>query len=112
MSQKEIIFYLDGKDFKQSLNGFVPFDESVIDRGRAIFDAIEFYDGVFIFVDPHIERTFNATKILGASLEKLFSKEEFKDKLDDLKPIILKHFDKNTLLKVEIIASKQDLSVH
>ena len=30
MEQKEIIFYLDGKDFKQSPNGFVPFDESVV----------------------------------------------------------------------------------
>ena len=107
MSSKEIIFYLDGKEFKQSSDGFVPFDESVMDRGRAIFDAIEFYDGVFIFIDPHLERTYNASKILGASIKGIFSKEEFKNKLNDLKPIILRHFDKNILLKIEIIVSKQ-----
>src|SRR3989344_276276 len=107
MTSKQIIFYLNGKEFKQSSDGFVPFDESAMDRGRAIFDAIEFYDGVFIFIDPHLERTYNASKIMGASIRRIFSKEEFKNKLNDLKPIILRHFDKNTLLKIEIIASKQ-----
>ena len=72
MSQKEIIFYIDGKDFKQGPDGFVPFDESVMDRGRAIFDAIEFHGGVFVYVDPHLERTYNASRILSAPLEKIF----------------------------------------
>ena len=40
MKQKELLFYLEGKEFKQSTNGFVPFDESMIDRGRSIFDAM------------------------------------------------------------------------
>lgn len=107
MKQKELIFYLDGKEFKQSKNGLVPFDESMIDRGRSIFDAIEFYDGVFIFIDPHLNRTYNATKILGAPIEKIFSKKEFKKKLENLKPTILKYFDKKELVKIEIIASQQ-----
>ncbi len=51
MKQKELIFYLENKEFKQSANGFVPFDESTMDRGRSIFDAIELCNGVFIYID-------------------------------------------------------------
>lgn len=104
---KEIIFYLDGKNFKQNPNGFVPFDESVMDRGHAIFDAIEFHGGVFIYVDQHMERTYNAARIFGAPLEKMFSKEEFKEKLKQLTPFILERFGKNAWLKLEIIISRQ-----
>ena len=107
MEQKEIIFYLDGKDFKQSPNGFVPFDESVVDRGRAVFDAIEFRGGVFVYIDPHLERTYNAARVLGSPLEKVFSKEEFKEKLKQLTPIILERFGKDIWLKLEIIVSRQ-----
>ena len=107
MEQKEIIFYLDGKDFKQSPNGFVLFDESVMDRGRAVFYAIEFRDGVFVYIDPHLERTYNAARVLGSPLEKVFSKEEFKEKLKQLTPIILERFGKNIWLKLEIIVSRQ-----
>jgi branched-subunit amino acid aminotransferase/4-amino-4-deoxychorismate lyase len=85
----------------------VPFDESMINRGLSIFDAIEFYNGVFVFIDPHLDRTYNATKILGAPIEKIFSKKEFKDKLENLRPTILKYFSKEELLKIEIIVSKQ-----
>ncbi|MFC1651994.1 hypothetical protein ACFL24_02480 [Patescibacteria group bacterium] len=106
-SQKEIIFYLDGKNFKQSPSGFVPFDETMINRGCSIFDAIQIYNGRFIDIDSHLERTYNNTKIFGASLKKTFSKKEFKNKLEDLTPVILKYFGNNILLKMEIIASKQ-----
>jgi hypothetical protein len=78
MKQKELIFYLEGKEFKQSANGFVVFDESVMDRGRSIFDAIELCNDTFIYVDEHIERTYNGTRIFGAPLENIFSREEFK----------------------------------
>lgn len=107
MKQKELIFYLDGKKFKQSVDGFVPFDESMMDRGRSIFDAIELRDGVFIYIDPHLERTYNATRIFGAPLEKIFSKKEFKEKLENLKPLIINNFGKEVVTKLEIIVSRQ-----
>ena len=107
MKQKELIFYLVGRKFKQSPNSFVPFDESMINRGRSIFDAIIFYNGVFVYIDSHLERTYNATKTFGAPLEKIFSRKEFKEKLESLKPSILKCFDKKTWLKLEIIISRQ-----
>ena len=107
MKQKELIFYLEDKEFKQSVNYFVPFDESVMDRGRSIFDAIELRNGVFIYIDEHLERTYNATKIFGAPLENIFSKEEFKNKLDGLIPIIMDCFDEDAVIKLEIIVSRQ-----
>lgn len=107
MKQKELIFYLEDKEFKQSANCFVLFDESVMDRGRSIFDAIELCNGVFIYIDEHLERTYNATRIFGAPLENIFSKEEFKKKLDDLKPIITDCFGEDTVVKLEIIVSRQ-----
>lgn len=105
--RKELIFYLVGKEFKQSHNGFVPFDENMINRGRSIFDAIPFHNGVFFDIDSHFKRTYNATKTFGAPLEKIFSKKEFKERLEYLKPVILRRFGKNALLKLEIIASRQ-----
>lgn len=106
MKQKEIIFYLEGKEFKQSVNGFVPFDESMIDRGRSIFDAIELCNGVFMYIDSHLERTYNATRIFGAPLDKIFTKEEFKQRLENLKPIIIDFFGKD-IVKLEIIVSRE-----
>jgi branched-subunit amino acid aminotransferase/4-amino-4-deoxychorismate lyase len=107
MKQKELIFYLEGTEFKQSINGFVPFDERMIDRGQSIFDAIELYDGVFIYVDAHLERTYSATRIFGAPLEKIFSREEFKEKIEKLIPIIIDCFGRDTVTKLEIIVSRQ-----
>lgn len=107
MKQKELIFYLDGGEFKKSVDGFVPFDESMIDRGRSIFDAIELWSGVFMYIDSHLERTYNATRTFGAPLEKIFSKDEFKQKLDTLKPIITEYFGKDAITKLEIIVSRE-----
>jgi len=107
MKQKELIFYLEGKEFKQSTNGFVPFDERMIDRGQSIFDAIELYNGVFIYVDSHLERTYNATRIFGAPLEKIFSRGEFKEKIEKLVPTIMDCFGRDTVTKLEIIVSRQ-----
>lgn len=107
MKQKEIIFYLTDKKFRRSFNGFIPFDESVTNRGRSIFDAIPFYDGVFFDIDAHLERTYNDTKTFGAPLEKIFSKEEFKEELERLKPSILKKFGKDTFFKLEVVVSRQ-----
>ena len=107
MKQKELIFYLDGKEFKQSQNSFVPFDEGMINRGLSIFDAIKFYNGIFIDIDAHLERTYDATKVLGAPLEKIFHKKEFKEKLERLKKVIIKCFSKDMFLKLEIITSRQ-----
>lgn len=107
MNQKDLIFYWDGKDFIRSENGFLPFDESIMDRGRAIFDAIELNDGVFVYIDEHLERTYNGTKIFGAPLENIISKEELKNKLNALKPVIINHFGKDVITKLEVIASRQ-----
>ncbi len=107
MKQKEIIFYLVGKKFKKSPNAFVPFDESMVNRGRSIFDAILINNGVFIDIDSHLERTYSATKILGTPLEEIFSREEFKKQLEQIKSTVLKQYDKNLFFKLEIIASKQ-----
>ena len=107
MKQKELIFYLENREFKQSANGFVPFDENTMDRGRSIFDAIELCNGVFIYIDEHLERTYTATRIFGAPLENIFSKEELKKKLEDLKPTITDCFGKDIVVKIEIIVSRQ-----
>lgn len=107
MKQKELIFYLVGKKFRQSMAGMVPFDESIIDRGRAVFDAIQFNCGKFIDVEDHFERTYSHARIIGVPLDKKLSKSGFIKELKRLRPAILKYFGENVLLKIEIIASKQ-----
>lgn len=107
MKQKELVFYLKDREFKQSENGFVPFDENMMERGRSIFDAILVSRGKFFDIDSHLERTYAATNIFGAPLEKVFSKKEFKIKLENLLPVIIGYFGKNASFKLEIIASKQ-----
>lgn len=107
MKQKEIIYYLTGKKFRLSHNGFIPFDESMTNRGRSIFDAIPCYGGVFFDIDSHLERTYNSTNTFGAPLDKIFSREEFKEKLERLIPAILKKFGKDALFKLEIVVSRQ-----